>query len=153
MIGAARLRSSDVAFVFIVRSSAGHTYSLAFGSGAASLMRPIRSNWNETDEGPLLGTLREAIRDERVVKLSYADETGRTTERAVWPITIAFYDDKQIVAAWCTLREGFRNFRTDRIEAAAIIDGRFGKRRAQLAREWEDQWQEERRARYPADSP
>jgi predicted DNA-binding transcriptional regulator YafY len=114
---------------------------------------PIRSNWNETDEGPLLGTLREAIRDERVVKLSYADETGRTTERAVWPITIAFYDDKQIVAAWCTLREGFRNFRTDRIEAAAIIDGRFGKRRAQLAREWEDQWQEERRARYPADSP
>ena len=112
---------------------------------------PVRSNWDEHDESPLLSTLREAIREERVVKLSYADETGRTTERAIWPITVAYYDQKQIVAAWCTLREGFRNFRTDRIADAQIIEGRFGKRRAQLAREWEDNFQKERRERHPAD--
>jgi predicted DNA-binding transcriptional regulator YafY len=112
---------------------------------------PVRSNWAENDESPLLSTLREAIRDERVVKLSYGDESGQTTDRAIWPITIAYYDRKQIVAAWCTLREGFRNFRTDRIVDAQIVEGRFGKRRAQLAREWEDNFQNERRERYPAD--
>ena len=112
---------------------------------------PVRSTWDQPDESPLLHTLREAIRDERVVRLRYADESGRTTERAIWPITVAFYDEKQIVAAWCTLRDGFRNFRTDRIAGAEIIEGRFGKRRAQLARDWEDHWQRERRNRHPAD--
>ena len=110
---------------------------------------PVRSHWTESDESPVLRTLREAIREERVVRLSYADETGRTTARDIWPITIAFYEQKQIVAAWCTLREDFRNFRTDRIVAADLVDGRFGKRRAQLAREWEDLWQQQLRERYP----
>jgi len=76
---------------------------------------PVRENWEQADESPLLAVLRQAIRDERVVRLSYADESGRLTERDIWPITVAFYEQKQIVAAWCTLREGFRNFRTDRI--------------------------------------
>jgi predicted DNA-binding transcriptional regulator YafY len=111
---------------------------------------PVRENWAQVDESPLLATLRAAIRDERVVRLTYADESGRLTERDIWPITVAFYEQKQIVAAWCTLREGFRNFRTDRIADAQIVEGRFGKRRAQLAREWEDSWQRERRERYPA---
>ena len=112
---------------------------------------PVRENWAQVDESPLLATLRAAIRDERVVRLTYADESGRLTERDIWAITVAFYEQKQIVAAWCTLREGFRNFRTDRIADAQIVEGRFGKRRAQLAREWEDSWQRERRERYPAD--
>ena len=96
-----------------------------------------------------LGTVRAAIRDERVLKLSYADETGHATERAVWPIALAFYEQKQILAAWCTLREDFRNFRTDRIAGAEPVAGRFGRRRAQLAREWEDIWRQQVRERYP----
>ena len=77
--------------------------------------------------------------------------TGHATERAVWPIALAFYEQKQILAAWCTLREDFRNFRTDRIVAAEIVGGRFGRRRAQLAREWEDIWQQQLRERYPGE--
>jgi len=112
---------------------------------------PVRSNWDDSDQSPILSTLRTAIRDERVVRLSYSDESGRLTERDVWPITVAYYEEKQILAAWCTLRESFRNFRTDRIDHADIVEGRFGKRRAQLAREWEDNWQTQRRERHPAD--
>jgi predicted DNA-binding transcriptional regulator YafY len=110
---------------------------------------PVSSNWNDTDEGRLLPLMREAIRDERVLEISYADEHGRTTDRVVWPIALAYYEQKQIVASWCTMREGFRNFRTDRIADARVIEGRFGRRRAQLAREWEDQWRTERAARNP----
>jgi predicted DNA-binding transcriptional regulator YafY len=110
---------------------------------------PVRSDWSEADAGPLLMTLREAIRNERVLEIAYADETGRTTRRAVWPITLAYYEQKQILAAWCTLREDFRNFRTDRIAGAEPVAGRFGRRRAQLAREWEDIWRQQVRERYP----
>ena len=109
---------------------------------------PVRTYW-EGGAQPLLGIVREAIRDERVLSISYSDEAGRTTERAIWPVTLAYYEEKHIVAAWCTMRDGFRNFRIDRIIAAEPIQGRFGKRRAVLAREWEDTWRAEQRARYP----
>jgi len=108
---------------------------------------PVRSYW-EAGEQPLLGVVRGAIRDERVLGISYADEAGHTTERAIWPVALAYYEEKHIVAAWCTMRDGFRNFRIDRIVAAEPIEGRFGKRRATLAREWEDTWRAEQKARY-----
>lgn len=87
---------------------------------------------------PVLSVIRQAIRDEKVLQISYSDEQGRSTERHIWPVTLGYFEDRQIVAAWCTLREDFRSFRTDRIVLAEIVDGRFGKRRAVLAREWED---------------
>jgi predicted DNA-binding transcriptional regulator YafY len=100
---------------------------------------PVRSHWQD-DEQPLLGLVREAIRDERVLEISYADERGRTTERTIWPVVLGYYEEKQIVAAWCTMREDFRNFRIDRIIAAQPVAGRFGRRRAALVRAWEDSW-------------
>ena len=75
-----------------------------------------------------------------MLAISYADEQGRTTDRVIWPVALAYYEQKQIIASWCTMREDFRNFRTDRIIDARPIEGRFGRRRAQLVREWEDQW-------------
>jgi predicted DNA-binding transcriptional regulator YafY len=113
---------------------------------------PVATNWNDGDEGKLLPLIREAIRDERVLEISYADEEGRTTDRVIWPVALAFYEQKQIIASWCTMREDFRNFRTDRIADARVIDGKFGRRRAQLAREWEDQWRAERK-QYNAPTP
>ncbi len=93
---------------------------------------------------PVLGPIREAMRTERALHISYADETGRTSERDVWPVQLAYFDGKQIVVAWCCLREAFRHFRTDRIAALELTDRRFGKRRAVLTKEWEVAWREER---------
>jgi predicted DNA-binding transcriptional regulator YafY len=114
---------------------------------STTALYPVASNWSDSDEGRLLPLIREAIREERVLEISYADEQGRTTERTIWPIALAYYEQKQIVASWCTMREDFRNFRTDRLADARVIEGRFGRRRAQLVREWEDQWRIERAAR------
>ena len=97
----------------------------------------------------MLAVMRKAIRHEKAVDIAYADESGNTSERAIWPITIAYYEEKQIVAAWCTVRQDFRNFRTDRIVSAAPLEARFGKRRAQLAKEWEAIWQAQQKARHP----
>ena len=73
------------------------------------------------------GQVRQAMRTEKALQISYEDEGGNPSERAIWPVQLAYYEGKQVVAAWCTLRESFRNFRTDRIAAAEPAEGRFGK--------------------------
>jgi predicted DNA-binding transcriptional regulator YafY len=93
---------------------------------------------NETT--PLLGTVREAMRTEKTLHLNYADEAGKETQRPVWPITLAYYEEKQVVGAWCLLRQDFRNFRIDRVRGARLGDEPFGKRRVILMKEWAAIW-------------
>jgi predicted DNA-binding transcriptional regulator YafY len=80
--------------------------------------------------------MREAIRRGHKVAILYGDEKGAETQRVVWPIALAFYEGKQTVAAWCELRAGFRNFRTDRIKTLEATSERYPKRRAVLVKEW-----------------
>ena len=89
----------------------------------------------------VLGPIREAMRHERALHITYADEQGRQSDRDIWPVQLGYYEGKQIVAGWCTLREGFRNFRTDRVLAAHLTEARYGRRRLVLAREWREEWE------------
>jgi len=67
-----------------------------------------------------LGLLRQALREERKLAISYCDEKSVRTARIVWPAALGFFDSTRILAAWCELRGGFRHFRADRIEAAEL---------------------------------
>lgn len=96
---------------------------------------PVRFTARPPD-APVLGLLRAAMRAERGVRISYSDKDGELTSRLIWPVELAYYEQKQIVAAWCTLRADFRNFRIDRIMDAEATSERFGQRRAVLARQW-----------------
>ena len=89
---------------------------------------------------PVLGLVRAAMRNEKALHIGYADESGRHSERDIWPVQLAYYEGKQIVAGWCCMREAFRNFRTDRIVSASETDQRYGRRRLQLAKEWREEW-------------
>ena len=80
--------------------------------------------------------LRQAIRSERKLWISYGDESGQQTERRVWPIALTFYDRTRLLAAWCELRQGFRHFRTDRIAAVVETGERYPRRRRVLMKEW-----------------
>ena len=95
---------------------------------------------------PVLGLVRTAMREEKALRIEYADEHGKPSNRDIWPVALAYYEGKQIVAAWCCLRAAFRNFRTDRIGTASLTEARFGRRRAILAREWHEAFLAERRA-------
>lgn len=97
------------------------------------------ANWRQEDS-PVLAQVRAAMRSEKALVLHYADEAGRESERTVWPITLGFYENKQIIGAWCVLRADFRNFRVDRVRAADLTDQRYGKRRLALMKEWEVIW-------------
>ncbi|WIY53098.1 YafY family protein [Devosia sp. YIM 151766] len=101
--------------------------------------------WGPRQPIPVLGDIRLAMRHEKAVRIDYEDVEGRPTNRVIWPVGLAFYEGKQTIAAWCLLRQDFRNFRTDRIASLMILDERYGKRRAILEREWRESWARDRR--------
>jgi predicted DNA-binding transcriptional regulator YafY len=84
-----------------------------------------------------LAAVRAAIREQRKMRIAYADESGRTTERTIWPFMIGYFETVRIVVAWCELRDGFRHFRSDRFRDAQVLDARYRPRPAQLRKRWE----------------
>lgn len=85
-----------------------------------------------------LAEVRAAIRDSRKLHISYADERGRRTHRTIWPIAMAYYVDVTLVGAWCELRNGYRNFRVERIQASKVLEERFDQDNGRLFREWSE---------------
>jgi predicted DNA-binding transcriptional regulator YafY len=83
-----------------------------------------------------MAALRAAIRAGRKVAIIYADEQRRTSERTIWPIAIGYLDAVRLIVAWCELREDFRHFRSDRIEAVRFLDERYPGRHASLKAAW-----------------
>jgi predicted DNA-binding transcriptional regulator YafY len=80
--------------------------------------------------------LRKAIRTERKLQLAYRDASGALSYRIVWPFALAYFEQSRVLMCWCELREDFRNFRTDRIGAAELLESRYPKRRQALLKAW-----------------
>lgn len=74
---------------------------------------------------PHAGPLRDAIRERRVARLTYADGGGQASERHVRPLAIWSLPDGWMFTAWCELRQDFRTFRLDRIATLVVTDERF----------------------------
>ena len=83
-----------------------------------------------------LPSIRAAIRTERKLQIAYADGNKASTQRIIWPFALAFFDRVRMVVAWCELRDGYRHFRTDRIEALKPMSKRYPRRRQALLQEW-----------------
>ncbi|RHW23107.1 helix-turn-helix transcriptional regulator [Pseudomonas jilinensis] len=83
-----------------------------------------------------LTVLRQAISEERKLQLHYRDEAGNPSQRLIWPISLVFFESTRVLAAWCELRQDFRHFRTDRIEAARLLPEHYPRRRHALRQEW-----------------
>jgi predicted DNA-binding transcriptional regulator YafY len=76
-----------------------------------------------TKEG--LGAIRRAVNGRRKLALRYRDAEGEPSERVVRPLGLYFWGSTWTLGAWCELREDFRNFRVDRIEAVDVLEERF----------------------------
>jgi predicted DNA-binding transcriptional regulator YafY len=83
-----------------------------------------------------LPTIREAIRTERKLRITYSDEQENRTSRTIWPFALGFFERIRMVAAWCEMRRDYRHFRTDRIRSLKITDTRYPRRRLAMLREW-----------------
>jgi predicted DNA-binding transcriptional regulator YafY len=85
-----------------------------------------------------LDLIRQAIRSEHKLGITYRDPEARQTTRTIWPFALAFFDRVRVVAAWCELRDGYRHFRTDRIVAIRPSQARYPRPRLALLKEWRD---------------
>ena len=72
-----------------------------------------------------LDKLRGAINRRQVLDLHYIKEDGTVSERAVWPLGLFFWGAVWTLAAWCELRNDYRNFRVDRIQTLDELDRQF----------------------------
>ncbi len=72
-----------------------------------------------------LQELRRAIRERRKVRLAYEDRGGAATGRTVQPLGLFYWGHAWSLGAWCELRQGFRNFRLDRMGEAEVLAETF----------------------------
>jgi predicted DNA-binding transcriptional regulator YafY len=71
-----------------------------------------------------LDALHAAIDTRRLVRLAYARADGAASSREVEPLCLSFWGHGWTLGAWCRLRQGFRNFRVDRIRSLESLDER-----------------------------
>ncbi|MDO6483640.1 YafY family protein [Shimia thalassica] len=80
--------------------------------------------------------LREAMWAEEALDIGYKDQSGRSTQRRIWPLAMSYHDRSVMLLAWCCLRSDFRMFHVTRIDGYAKSEESFRPRRVPLLREY-----------------
>lgn len=65
--------------------------------------------------------MRFSLREEKKAKIDYQDAQKQLSTRIIWPIAVGYFQDSQVIAAWCELRQSYRHFRLDRIIAYEVL--------------------------------
>ncbi|WP_306260044.1 YafY family protein [Pararhizobium sp. IMCC21322] len=92
-------------------------------------------------ETPVKGTtdisdIRTACWDERAIDIDYRDADEVQSERRIYPLSIVYLDTGCGLLAWCCLRQDFRKFRIERIEAFQPTNESFRPNRVRLLRDY-----------------
>ncbi|SFP55942.1 YafY family protein [Variovorax sp. 770b2] len=89
--------------------------------------------------GARLQALREAVQARQKLRLNYRDVSGDASERTVRPLGCFYWGKVWTLSTWCELRNDFRGFRVDRMDAVQVLPERFrdepGKTLADLLRQ------------------
>lgn len=83
------------------------------------------ANHCRRQDGERMDRLHAAIASRNLVRFAYTREDGASSERTIEPICLAFWGHAWTLGAYCRLRQGFRNFRLDRIQELEVTDGIF----------------------------
>ncbi len=78
----------------------------------------VPQRWYEARSG-MVDALHEAIGARRVLKVEYRDASDATSTREIEPLCLACWGRVWTLGAWCRMRQGFRNFRPDRMQFIA----------------------------------
>ncbi len=72
-----------------------------------------------------LGEARNAINNQLRLFFDYRNAAEESSERIIWPLTVAYWGRTWTLGGWCELRQDFRNFRLDRINSLRILSSKF----------------------------
>jgi predicted DNA-binding transcriptional regulator YafY len=94
--------------------------------------------WNDAQLDVKTTELRLAIRHEVKAHLLYRDLKDQLSTRTVWPFALGFFDEHQVLIAWCELRQDLRHFHIYRIQDLQVLQQRYPKRRQALLKAWRE---------------
>jgi predicted DNA-binding transcriptional regulator YafY len=86
---------------------------------------PFLSLSHRTGSPKYASPLRHAIRNRRIVLLTYTDGAGQPSARTLRPLAIWNFPEGWMLSGWCDLRQAFRTFRLDRILHLAVTADTF----------------------------
>ena len=89
---------------------------------------------------PLPALIRQSIREERKLRLTYRSKEGAPSDRVIRPIALAYFSRWLTLTGWCELRCDFRSFRMERIETADLMPDRFTGQGDRLRAAWMAEW-------------
>jgi len=140
IVGLAMLGRTGDAGLQSAAQSAGEKIAAAFAHDGREVLAewPLyASTWTTVSVPPEhVQALREAVRDDRKVRIDYTDAEGEISTRTILPVAVLFYIEVIVVAAWCELREDFRHFRIDRMTTCTPTDQTFKNRAKRLRADW-----------------
>jgi len=79
--------------------------------------------------------IRKAAWDEIALDIDYIDQNDQATKRRVYPLSIIYFDQTNVLLAWCCLRQADRVFRLDRIQSIETTSESFRPNRVSLLRD------------------
>jgi len=85
---------------------------------------------------PDLMLLRQAIREQRKVRIRHASTRDRNIDHLIWPIGLGFKDSRQMIGAFCELRQDYRMFPAEEVEMIAMLSDRYPGRRHEHLKKW-----------------
>lgn len=78
-----------------------------------------------SDVAEKMPNIRKAIKIKRKLNLDYKRADGKMSERIVRPLGLFFWGNVWTLVAWCELRDGFRQFRIDRMQMIVMSKNHF----------------------------
>jgi predicted DNA-binding transcriptional regulator YafY len=84
-----------------------------------------------------LTVLREAIRNQKKIRLDYQSQEGKRSQRIIWPFTIGYFTNGRILVAWCEKQRDYRHFNTSGIISIEVLNDSYPRSRDSLFREWQ----------------
>jgi predicted DNA-binding transcriptional regulator YafY len=91
---------------------------------AVSVRQPVADEFTNS----YLAPLQNAAANKKTVFLQYLAGTEQITERTVEPIGLWYYSNNWHLIGWCRLRNGYRDFRVNRIQHLQVKDEVFSPR-------------------------
>ncbi len=91
----------------------------------------FRGRTNNTDHSfpdHFMTEIQRAVARKQVLKLDYVNQAGDVSQRLVEPAGIFFYSLAWHLIGWCRLRNGYRDFRSDRIKNLTNTGEEFSER-------------------------
>ena len=67
-----------------------------------------------------LDAIRHAVAERKKLEFGYTDQNAASSTRVVRPLGLYFWGSKWSVAAYCELRQDYRNFRPDRMTGLVV---------------------------------